>query len=144
MARSRNGGKNGRERRGCGTSAGGQSWGMSQPGEGVAAVGRDCSPCSPPRSHFHCRRLQERPKSGGAGLLPSANAPTLRPPLSSLLLFGLHGYRRNDSLPTPGRLVALDFEQNVRAVPPASGSESAGCDEGVSRPPTSSLPFWRK
>jgi hypothetical protein len=39
-------------REGAGASAGGLSWGMCQPVEGVAAVERHALPCSPPRLSF--------------------------------------------------------------------------------------------
>ena len=60
-----------------GASAGGQSWGMRQPVEGVGSCWERRSSLLP-SSLSHCRQLQERPESGGAGccLRPT---PTLRP-----------------------------------------------------------------
>jgi hypothetical protein len=67
-----------------GASAGGQSWGMRQPAEGVAAVGRDVLPCSPPRSHFNSAASRERGRSQGRLVGPNCqgrrSGPTVQCP----------------------------------------------------------------
>jgi hypothetical protein len=68
-----------------GASAGGQSWGLCQPDEGVRPLGDLALPCSPPRSRS--LRLAREREAGvrGSWMLPSANAdaPTS---LSNVLL----------------------------------------------------------
>lgn len=101
MARIRRGAKNVGETRGRGSLSRWPVLGALPAGRGSAAVGRLSSSLLPASLSFHCRQLQERPESGEIGWGPTANvdAPA---PLSSLLLLGLHGYRRNDSSTTGG------------------------------------------
>src|SRR3954447_583803 len=48
-----------------GASAGGQSWGLCQPGEGVWPLGDLALPCSPPRSRSFRLARRERGRSQG-------------------------------------------------------------------------------
>ena len=88
---------------GEGASAGGQSWGMSQPVEGVAAVGRGALPCSPPRS-LSLRLPAEKEAGVRGGWWARLPTSTLRPhcPVSSSLDSTAIGGMTNSVGPTPG------------------------------------------
>src|SRR4051812_9554395 len=87
-----------------GASAGGQSWGLCQPDEGVRPLGDLALPCSPPRSRSLRLAGRERGRSQGELDYCLRPTPTLRPhwPVSSSLDSMSIGEMTNEVGPTPG------------------------------------------
>jgi hypothetical protein len=90
---------------GEGASAGGQSWGMGQPVEGVRPLGAQLFLAPLLALVYSAWLSRERPESGGVGMTPMPT-PTLRPHCLVSSSSDSTAIRRNDSSTYPGGGVA--------------------------------------